>query len=160
MRLSGERSFLFPPGIAALLGALFSTMFGTAFLMVNASPVLLKLTTPEDQTHAELIGVQLGWIVPCVLGLITAHGIPYASLLWRRVVDVELAGALVMLALNFNDEMRRREFAVACGLLFIAFVVVRSVAFAMSVLFRQRVRARREAHIAQQRAARDEILKR
>lgn len=90
-------------------------------------------------------------IVP---SLMVMKGSALGPVLWRWVVNTCLVASLGFLSWTWGRQLNSEatRFAISAAMLAIAFVVLRTVGFAMITIFRQRMKARREAYLAEIRA--------
>ncbi|HEY6878227.1 MAG TPA: hypothetical protein VI299_09410 [Polyangiales bacterium] len=141
---------LFAPGIGSFLLAQAMTGLGLLLLFVTAVPVVCSDSTKETQAFTSLGFVQLAAALVIVPSLMLMKGWPLASKVWRTIVTVGLAGAAFGAAFAWSHQRAEAvRFTIATAALGVAFLVLRTVGFAMITIFRQRIKVRREAYLAE-----------
>ncbi|MDB4986412.1 MAG: hypothetical protein JWN04_1590 [Myxococcaceae bacterium] len=147
----GERVLLFAPGIWSFLVANMMTMFGFMALLVIGVPRLLDITSRSQKTVVELVCAQLAVFLSIIPSLLVMRGSTIGPKIWRGIIDVGVLAAVAALCVTWRRPLGKESiaFMVASGMLGVAFLVLRTVGFAMLAIFRQRIRVQRAAFLAE-----------
>ncbi|MDB4990756.1 MAG: hypothetical protein JWN04_5934 [Myxococcaceae bacterium] len=149
--LRGERALLFAPGIWSFVGASGATGFGITFLVTAVVPALLGDYSVPTRATSGIGGVLLGAMLASVCSSLVIHGFEAGRKVWQRVTPLCFAASVLALAvmLTSGDKMQRVASCIAVVMLGVATLLLRSSGFGLFVLFRQRLKARRKALLAE-----------